>query len=198
MSQRTNQAGMTVSFLPAPSDQRDALIAFIAADTYPFNGVPAPTAADVASWIDKGIYTETFWITLAGTTRAGVMQYQDASAIHAEVHIRLHAPYRGRGIGTQAVRWLTDYLFQTFLAKHRVEGWTRADNIAMRRVFRGCGYVKEAHLRRDFPVGDGTYKDKIGYAILRDDWRTRTVTPVNWHDEGDREEPLGSGQTMPQ
>lgn len=142
MSQRIPEVDTAVSFLLATPDQRDALIAFIAADSYPFNGVPAPTEKDVASWIDKGIYTETFWIVLGGTTRVGVMQYQDASAIHAEIHIRLHAPYRGRGIGTQAVGWLTDYLFQTFLAKHRVEGWTRADNIAMRRVFRACGYIR--------------------------------------------------------
>lgn len=185
MSQRIPEVDTAVSFLLATPDQRDALIAFIAADSYPFNGVPAPTEKDVASWIDKGIYTETFWIVLGGTTRVGVMQYQDASAIHAEIHIRLHAPYRGRAIGTQAVGWLTDYLFQTFLAKHRVEGWTRADNIAMRRVFRACGYIKEAHLRLDFPAGDGTYWDKIGYAILRDDWRTQTITPVKWHDEGE-------------
>lgn len=117
------------------------------------------------------------------------MQYQDASAIHAEVHIRLHTPYRGRGIGTHGIRWLTNYLFQTFAAKHRVEGWTRADNIAMRRVFRACGYVKEAHLRLDFPAGNGVFKDKVGYGMLRDDWRTRTMTPVNWHDEENEPEP---------
>lgn len=198
MSRHINQADTSVSFLPCTPGHRDALLAFIAADTYPFNGVTKPTREEVASWIDKGIYTETFWIILDGTTRVGVMHYQDASAAHAEVHIRLHAQYRGRGIGTQAIRWLTDYLFQTFPAKHRVEGWARIDNTAMRRVFRNCGYLKEAHLRLDFPTGDGTYRDKIGYGILRDDWRTQTVTPVNWHDEGNGEEPIGSGQTVPQ
>ncbi len=185
MPRRINRTDTTVSYLPYVPDQRDALIAFVTADTYPFNGVPAPTSEDVASWIDTGIFTETFWIMLDGTTRAGVVQYQDASLIHAEIHIRLHTLYRGRGIGMQALAWLTDHLYQTFPAKHRVEGWTRADNIAMRRVFRACGYIKEAHLRLDFPAGDGTYRDKIGYAILRDDWRTQTFTPVKWHDEGD-------------
>ncbi|MGI8687081.1 MAG: GNAT family N-acetyltransferase [Thermomicrobiales bacterium] len=185
MSRHINQTHADVLYLPFTADQRDALINFVAADTYPFNGVPAPTREDVASWIDKGIYTETFWITLDGTTRVGVVQYQDASPIRAEVHIRLHRPYRGQGIGTHAITWLTNYLFQTFPAKHRVEGWTRIDNITMRRVFRNCGYVKEAHLRLDFPTDDGTYRDKIGYGILRDDWRTGNITSVMWHDEED-------------
>lgn len=96
----------------------------------------------------------------------------------------LHTPYRGQGIGTDAISWLTDYLFETYPAKHRLEGWTRADNTAMRSVFRRCGYVKEAHLRLDFPAANGRFMDKVGYAILRDDWQTRTVTPVRWHDEG--------------
>ena len=172
-----------ISFTPFTEDQRKRLIDFIAADTYPFNGTPTPTKTQVADWIDNGVYTETFWITSETGRPVGVIQYQDASMIHAEVHIRLHAPFRGQGIGTQGIMWLTRYLFRTFPSKHRIEGWTRVDNLAMRRVFHKCGYVKEAHLRFDFPVGDGTYKDKVGYGLLRDDWRNREVTPVNGSDD---------------
>jgi len=173
---------MNLSFVPYKADQRPSLIDFIAADTYPFNGTPRPTQEQVASWIDKGLYTETFWIIYDGTP-VGVVQYQDASEVHAEIHIRLRTPFRGRGIGTPAIRWLTAYLFGTFPTKHRVEGWTRVDNIAMRRVFRACGYVKEAHLRLDFPVGDGSYMDKVGYGLLRADWETDSTTTVRWADE---------------
>jgi len=180
------------SFTPVAPDERDALIAFIAADTYPYNGTPQPTPAQVASWLNTGLYTESFWITCEDGARIGAMHYSNASAVHAEVHIRLHRPYRGQGAGTQAVAWLTDYLFRTYPAKHRVEGWTRVDNTAMRRVFRHCGYVKQAHLRDDFVIesdenvengGRSGFMDKVGYGILRDDWRTKTITPVNWHDE---------------
>lgn len=173
-------------FYPSTTpEEREALIAFIVADTYPYNGDPTPTGERVAAWLDAGYYTETFWITLNGATRVGIVQYQDAATTRAEVHIRLHTPYRGQGFGTRAIAWLTDYLFQAFPAKHRVEGWTRADNLPMRRVFRRCGYVKEAHLRQDFPAGDGTFRDKVGYAILRDDWCTQATTPVSWDDEDD-------------
>lgn len=139
---------------PVAPDERDALIAFIAADTYPYNGTPQPTPAQIALWLDTGLYTASFWITRDDGTRIGTMHYNDgsdgsdAAAVHAEIHIRLHRPYRGQGAGTQAVAWLTDYLFRTHPAKHRVEGWTRVDNTAMRRVFRHCGYVKEQQFRR--------------------------------------------------
>jgi RimJ/RimL family protein N-acetyltransferase len=177
------RALVPLAYMRCTAEHRDPLIAFIAADTYPFNAVPQPAPDDVARWIDTGYYTESFWIAAAGGTRAGLLHYQDASAIHAEVHIRLHTPYRGYGIGTLAIRWLTDYLFEQYPLKHRVEGWTRADNIAMRRVFHQCGYVKEAHLRDDFPVGDGTFKDKVGYGILRADWCNGSNTPVIWDDD---------------
>jgi len=180
---------VNASCIPVAPDERDALIAFIAADTYPYNGTPQPTPVQVASWLDKRLYTESFWITRDDGTRIGAMHYSDggdagnASAIHAEIHIRLHHPYRGQGAGTQAVAWLTDYLFRTYPATRRVEGWTRVDNTPMRRVFRYCGYVKEAHLRDDFAIENGNFMDKVGYGIVREDWRTHTITPVNWHDE---------------
>ncbi len=181
---------MSLSFPRALPEERDALAAFVAADTYPYNAVPAPTVASVAAQIDAGYYTGTFWIVRDAGVRVGIVQYQDASATHAEVHIRLHTPHRGRGIGTWAVAWLTDHLFRTYPAKHRVEGWTRADNRAMRSVFARCGYVEEAYLRQDFAMDDGTFHDKVGCAVLRTDWQSGTTTPVVWQGEDGR--PYGS------
>ncbi len=100
---------MEASIRPVASDERDALIAFIAADTYPYNNVPQPTPVQVASWLDKGLYAESFWIMRGDGTRIGVMYYDDASVVHGELHIRLHRP--SRIVGTQAIAWLTDYLF---------------------------------------------------------------------------------------
>ncbi len=168
---------MHIRYVPYEPDQRQALIDFIAADRYPFNGVPQPTKEQAASWIDSGIYAEWFWL-LAASEPVDMMHYQDASDIHAEVHLRLHTPYRGQGPGTAALRWLSAHLFRTYPVKHRIEGWTRVDNIAMRHVFHNCGYVKEAQLCRDFPVEDGSYPDKVGYGLLRTDWETGATTPI--------------------
>lgn len=146
---------MSERYLPFTPDQRQSLIDFIATDTYPFNGVPHPTKDQVAAWLDGGTYAEWFWIARDGDP-VGIMHYQDASDTHAEVHLRLRTPLRGHGIGTPALRWLTEHIFLKYPTKHRVEGWTRVDNCAMRRVFEKCGYMQEAFLRLDFPRGDGT------------------------------------------
>jgi hypothetical protein len=53
----------------------------------------------------------------------------------------------------------------------------------VRRTFIRCGYVKEAHYRRSWAGRDGTLHDAIGYAILRSDWETGTVTRPDWDDE---------------
>ena len=81
------------------------------------------------------------------------------------------------------VKWSAEHVFTTMPDKPRLEGQTRVDNLAMRRVFRECGWVKEAHYRKSWPDANGTWLDSVGYAILREDWAEGKVTPVNWHDE---------------
>ncbi|HEX3721574.1 MAG TPA: GNAT family protein [Nitrolancea sp.] len=174
---------MALTFTLVGPSERDDLIRFITADTYPYNATPEPSPEQVAEWIDTGLFTKTFWIVRACVAHVGVLQYQDSSPVHAEIHIRLHAPYRGQGIGTQAILWLTENLFRSYPQKHRLEGWVRSDNDAMRRVSRKCGYTKEAHLRRDFSRGDGTFADKVGYGILREEWEHGTRVAVHWDDE---------------
>ncbi|MCM4076910.1 hypothetical protein [Paractinoplanes hotanensis] len=47
-------------------------------------------------------------------------------------------------------------------------------------MFRACGFVKEAHYREAWPGSDGRLHDTIGYGILRRDWLSGSVTPVDW------------------
>jgi hypothetical protein len=85
--------------------------------------------------------------------------------------LRLRSAYRGRGIGTAAVRWLTGHLFTELPEVRRIEATTRSDNMAMRRVLGKCGYALEARYRQAWPVpGGGPPRDAVGYAILRSDW----------------------------
>lgn len=76
----------------------------------------------------------------------------------------------------QAVTWLTRYLFETWAECDRIEGTTREDNLAMRKLFLRCGYVKEGHFRKAW---DGEHA-AILYAILREDWEQGKITPVLW------------------
>lgn len=94
--------------------------------------------------------------------------------------IKIKEEFRGKGIGKQALGWLTDFVFSNYLNKTRFEATTRIDNIAMRRVFENCGFVKEAQYRQAWPDAEGNRYDCTGYAILRSDWLNKTKTPVNF------------------
>lgn len=61
----------------------------------------------------------------------------------------------------------------------RIEGHTRRDNLAMQHVLERCGYVREAHHRQAWPGSDGRVHDSFGYAILRQDWLSGDITPID-------------------
>jgi RimJ/RimL family protein N-acetyltransferase len=65
---------------------------------------------------------------------------------------------------------------------NRFEGQTREDNVAMRRIFLRCGWVKEAHYRESWPVDDGRAIASVAYAVLRRDWETGSTTTFDWED----------------
>jgi RimJ/RimL family protein N-acetyltransferase len=85
---------------------------------------------------------------------------------------------RGKGIGTFAVRTLCDVAFRE-LRVHRVELGVYADNEAGLRVYRKCGFRKEAVLRR-FTYHAGEWRDAVWMSILKSEWaamrRARTAT----------------------
>jgi RimJ/RimL family protein N-acetyltransferase len=78
---------------------------------------------------------------------------------------------RGKGIGSEAVRLLTGYLFDHLRAE-RVQASTDVDNEAMRRVFDKLGFVAEGVMRSFMPGGSGR-RDYVLYAVTRGDWLKR-------------------------
>ena len=112
----------------------------------------------------------------------GLIQLSDIGDGDPLFDLRIRADQRGRGIGQAAVAWLTEYLFTELPDNTRIEGQTRQGNRAMRAVLESRGYVKEAHYREAWPAPDGTAHDSIGYAILRHDWESGTVTLPTWDD----------------
>ena len=81
------------------------------------------------------------------------------------------------------MRWLAEYVFTTLPEKTRLDGETRRDNVAMRNLFRKCGFVKEAHYRKAWPDQHGNAYDSVGYGLLKEDWERNKVTPVDWDGE---------------
>ncbi|HEX3815649.1 MAG TPA: GNAT family protein [Mycobacteriales bacterium] len=123
-----------------------------------------------------GSSARTFWIVAAGE-RVGLVRAYDCGPLF---DLRIRPDMRGRGIGAATLDWLTGYLFTELPHITRIEGQTRRDNHAMRKVFRGGGYVREAHYREAWPGSDGTVHDSVGYAILRRDWYAGTTTQPAW------------------
>jgi RimJ/RimL family protein N-acetyltransferase len=74
---------------------------------------------------------------------------------------------RGRGLGTEAVRLLTRYLFENEDAD-RVQASTWVENHAMRRVFAKLGFLEEGVLRAYMPSERG-----------RDDYVMCAVTKID-------------------
>ncbi|WP_339280449.1 GNAT family protein [Lysinibacillus sp. FSL P2-0066] len=119
---------------------------------------------------------ETHWILEDGD-RVGVIFIHDINDTIPLFDIRLDANYRGKGYGVKALHWLQEYLFAE-RKKIRIEGYTRVDNIGMRKCFSKAGFVKEGYLRNAWENGDGTVTDSIVYGAIKDDWVVGKSTPI--------------------
>ncbi len=75
---------------------------------------------------------------------------------------------RGKGIMTEAVNLLTDYLFNTMLI-NRLDIHMHVDNIASEKVAINCGYQKEG-VARGASFSRGKHVDLAMYALLRQEW----------------------------
>ena len=168
-----------------PSDL-PLLVDFLTSETWPYHSNPQPAPEEIREAFEKGIYDsascKTFWIILNNNKRVGLIRLSDLQDDTPVFDLRILGTYRSKGIGERAINWLTKYIFTTWPDKRRIEGYTRQDNLAMRRVFQKCGYVKEACHRKAWPSRDGKYFDAIGYGILREDWKQKKITPLNWND----------------
>jgi len=174
--------------LPA---EAEALADWLLSEPWPFHVQSQVNRQDVLARIAKGHFSgdahQSFWLASPQELYAGFLRLFDLDDIadggYPMFDLRLRSACRGQGLGEQALKWLTRYVFETWPELDRIAGSTRADNLPMRRVFRKCGYVKEGHYRQDWPAADGQLLDTVHYAILRADWLSNTTTPVHWLDE---------------
>ncbi|WP_315115595.1 GNAT family N-acetyltransferase [uncultured Clostridium sp.] len=167
-------------------DEIDTLIEFLTSDTWEFHGIPNPKPESIRASYENQYYNgddcKTFWIALDQDTKVGMIRIYDLYDDTPLFDIRILNNYKGMGIGTIAVKWISSYIFNNFPNTERIEGNTREDNYAMRCVFHKCAFVKEAHFRKAWPSKDGKLYDAIGYGIIKVDWASGQVTPVNWND----------------
>jgi RimJ/RimL family protein N-acetyltransferase len=81
-----------------------------------------------------------------------------------ELGIELIDEVRGKGVGTEAVRLITEWLLENDYP--RVQATTDVRNAPMRRVLEKLGFEEEGVLRAFMPDGDGR-ADYVLYAITR-------------------------------
>lgn len=176
---------MNLTFEPVSQNEVTALAQWLSSSTWPFHGKAQISTSDAQKRIEaNGISNEslqTFWIATESGERAGVIKIFDLEDYTPLFDIRIHAGFRGQGVGTRGVQWLTEYIFETWSDKGRIEGYTRHDNYAMRKVFEKCGYVMEAYHRKAWPDQNSVYFDTIGYGIIREDFESNTITAIQWN-----------------
>lgn len=164
---------MTLSFDPIRwPDDTAAVVDFLTANQWPFHGVPHLAPAEAASVAVTGDDIVTFWMrdSNAAIGMIRIFDLDDLDIGSPLFDLRIAESHRGRGLGRQAVKWLTDHLFTTYPALHRIEATTRHDNLAMQVVFAHCGYRLEGRLIEAWSNADGTRSDTLTYATLRREW----------------------------
>jgi RimJ/RimL family protein N-acetyltransferase len=171
---------MNLTFRRFVAGDADALVAFLSGEPWPFHVTANVSEEHARRRIDDGDFdgaaTRSFWI-IKGAETVGLVTLDDLGELSPMFDLRIRARHRRRGLGAQTVRWLTAHLFTEFPDILRIEANTRKDNIAMRRTFLSCGYVKESHYRDAWPSAeDGSVHDGIGYAIIRRDRVSGTTT----------------------
>ena len=169
---------MTLTFnrLKSPDDAQ-AVVEFLVGNEWPFHSASRLTLDGAAAVNVFDGDVATFWIREDGHSLGLVRLFdlddvEDGSPLF---DLRIAEGHRGRGIGRQAVRWLTNHLFSTYPVLHRIEATTRHDNLPMQAVFAHCDYRLEGRLLEAWRNADGTRCDTLVYAILRSEHSTRST-----------------------
>lgn len=129
-----------------PVAEADDLVQFMTSSTFPFHGIAAPTPADVRQAVAEDRYRsaelDSFWVVDGYAARVGFLRLEDVQDETPMLDLRIAWQHRGRGLGSAALRAATRQVFETLPRAIRFEGTTRVDNLAMRRTFLTCGWVR--------------------------------------------------------
>jgi RimJ/RimL family protein N-acetyltransferase len=162
----------------------ERLAAWMPTETWPYHGRTRVDAVWVRRRVAEGDFygpdAVSFWIVAPDSATLGIVRAFDLPDVTPLVDLRISAASRGRGVGTAALDWVTRFVFESRPETVRLGGYTRHDNVAMRRVFDKCRFVQEAYHRQSWPVEGADLADSVGYSVLRCDWTAGTTTPLPW------------------
>lgn len=175
---------MEIKYRKLEKPDSEILADWLSSDTWPFFLGDTPSREKVLDRIKEGAFFGegelNFWIQNEKEEIMGLIEIYQLDDLAPMFSIRFKSNFRGMGLGKPALDWLTQFIFENYPDKRRIEAQTREDNIAMRKLFKRCSYVKEAYYRLASPTEDGQRVASVGYGILREDWETGHTTPVQW------------------
>lgn len=82
----------------------------------------------------------------------------------------LNKKYWNNGYITEGTQRIIDFGFGE-LEMHRISAGCIAENVASEKVMKKCGMTKESESRK-VSMRWNTWMDRVGYAILQEDWQT--------------------------
>lgn len=149
-----------------------AIVTFLCGSDWPFHGVRRLSVAEAEAISLSNATTDSYWIRDAGVV-VGLVRLLDLDDVEDGsplFDLRIAGGHRGRGLGTAAVKWLSDHLFGEFPVLHRIEANTRSDNAAMISILDRIGYHLEGVLREAWKGENGSRYDTMVYGLLRREW----------------------------
>ena len=159
----------------ATADDVDWLVELLTgAETEPFlGGQRAFDREGIAAEVERSQREpETFgrMIIEVDGERAGVMGFEERSALHRIAHLgglAVHPAFRGRGVADEAARLLQRHLIFE-LGFHRLELACYGFNERAIRHSERVGFVREGVKRRAY-LRHGEWQDAVLFALLRED-----------------------------
>ena len=124
------------------------------------------------TWVDKYARDAYYnWAIVLGSAPVGnisVVNHDDRDE-WAEIGYVIGRSHWGRGIMTEVLRRVLEYLFRE-VKMHRVTLRHDVENIGSGRVMLKNGLVREGVLRKAHRRKDGSWADMAVYGALREEW----------------------------
>ncbi len=127
--------------------------------------------SDTSKWEAMGIL-QLFAIVLEGKVIGELcLNHRDDDRPNErfELAYSLSRRHWGKGLTTEAARAAMNWAFQTYNF-HRMYAWSDPRNIGSWRVMEKLGMKREGLLRSHMKW-NGTFRDRVYYGILREEWQ---------------------------
>jgi ribosomal-protein-serine acetyltransferase len=127
-----------------------------------------------ADWLLREDFGLSIWQATTGAFLGGTgFHVRDWELRYFEIGYWLRASAEGHGYMTEAVRLVTDFLFEQPGAQ-RVEIRCDALNLRSAAVARRLGFIQEARLRNARQASDGSLRDTLVFSLIPTDPRWPT------------------------